>query len=92
MTMLLTAALLCGTLLYALRQVLALADRALSLRERADARAAQTPEKLRIPPDLLTLADEQSEPWAQEQMRSALREAFEELGEWDLVRAKLNRG
>jgi hypothetical protein len=79
----------CAAFLWVAYRAERLADRVLTLRETAAARAAVVPDKLRIPPDLLAMADDQSEPWAQDQTRALLRESFEELGSWALVRAKV---
>jgi hypothetical protein len=40
-----------------------------------------------LPPDLAAFADQESEPWAREQVTDALRETYAEHRTWDAVRA-----
>jgi hypothetical protein len=89
MTAFLTGLVVAGAFVYAVHTLAALAGRALAVIEARDARAAQTPEKVRVPADLMALADGESEPWAKEQLRTSLREAYEELGNWNDVRARM---
>lgn len=82
-------AIVCLTLAVLWWRVEPLLQRLLALREAEAARASAMPDKIRVPDDLMQLADAESEPWAKEQLRSSLREAYDELGDWDLVRSRI---
>ena len=66
-----------------------LVARTLALKEADAIRAATLPDKVRVPADLMALADAESEPWAKEQLRTQLRDAYEESGDWNTVRARM---
>lgn len=89
MTTLTALILLLACLSYWLQRGEALLRRSLALKEAEALRAATLPDKVRVPADLMALADAESEPWAKEQLRTQLRDAYEDSGDWNLVRARM---
>lgn len=53
---------------------------------------AALPDPVDVPDDLVALAMAQSEPWAQEDMVKAMRERYEQYGDWDRVRSAFGIG
>lgn len=51
---------------------------------------AAPPKKEPLPPDLLMIADQYSEPWAREQVRAAIQDQYEDAGDWDAVRNRIH--
>ncbi len=49
---------------------------------------AAPPKRPMLPPDLEAIADQETQPWAREQLRAAIQDDFELLGDWDNVRAQ----
>lgn len=47
------------------------------------------PRKEPLPADIAMLADQEREPWAREQVRAAIQDEYEALGDWDAVRNSL---
>lgn len=39
-----------------------------------------------LPPDLELIAQDETEPWAREQVRAAIQDLYEVRGDWDAVR------
>lgn len=56
------------------------------------ARQATPPVPVEVPEDIVALALTHSEAWAQEEVVRAAREKYEELGDWNRVRAALGVG
>lgn len=44
------------------------------------------PRKEPLPPDLESIAERETEPWAREQVRAAIQDDYEAHGDWDEVR------
>lgn len=61
-------------------------DRRMKLEE--DVKLAP-PKKEPLPADIAMLADQEREPWAREQVRAAIQDEYEQLGDWDAVRNSL---
>lgn len=59
------------------------AERKMRLEEQVK---AAPPKKEPLPGDLAMLADQEREPWAREQVRAAIQDEYEALGDWDAVR------
>ena len=45
-----------------------------------------------VPEDLVALALQENEPWAQEEVMRAVRERYEDLGDWNAVRSAMGIG
>lgn len=81
----------CGMMLYSLERVVrvvlahheALHTRRIALDEQVK---AAPPKREPLPADLAMLADQEREPWAREQVRAAIQDEYEALGDWDAVR------
>lgn len=58
--------------------------------------AARVPEALKsresMPADMMMIAQQESEPWAQQQAVKTLEELYSSLGSWDNVREVTNQG
>lgn len=57
-----------------------------------DRSAQQVPEAIEVPEDLVALAMTEQEAWAQEETIRAIRERYESLKDWQLVRAAFGIG
>lgn len=57
-----------------------------------DRSALQPPEVVEVPEDLVALAMTEQEAWAQEETIRAIRERYESLKDWQLVRAAFGIG
>lgn len=93
MTVLLSVALLCAALLivgWRIERVLkARADRQLAIEERKvaleEARVKPREQDIPIPKGLLMIAANETESWANEQLKQRMRELFAETGDWNVV-------
>jgi hypothetical protein len=66
---------------------------AASLVKSSPSRAApEKEEPTDIPEDLIALANQERETWAQEETLRAMRERYEVLGDWNLVRSAFGVG
>ncbi|MGA1677607.1 MAG: hypothetical protein ACO377_14420 [Pseudomonadales bacterium] len=54
--------------------------------------AALPPAPAEVPEDLVAVANMEREPWAQEEVLRAIRERYEEVRDWNRVRAALGVG
>lgn len=59
---------------------------------RAEATPSSGAEEVSIPDDLMALAMSQTESWAQEDLLRVVREKYEDLRDWNRVRAAMNIG
>ena len=50
------------------------------------------PPPVEIPEDLVAVANQEREPWAQEEVLRAIRERYEEVRDWNRVRAAFGVG
>lgn len=62
------------------------------LREWRDYVSPKTEGPIEVPDDLVALANEERESWAQEETIRAMRERYEALGDWNLVRSAFGIG
>lgn len=58
----------------------------LAHRERVQTANTSTPQREPLPPDLEAIATAETEPWAQEQVRAAILDEYEQRRDWDAVR------
>jgi len=56
----------------------------------ADSRGVGEP--VAVPEDLMAVALQENEQWAQEETMRAIRERYEDLGDWNAVRAAMGIG
>lgn len=87
MSIVLTTALICGTIVYLAWRVEVWLPRWIDHRERVSApsKPAVMDESAKMPPACLGLAMQESEPWAREAMLKAMRELYEVTGDWGIV-------
>lgn len=84
----------CGMVLFTVERIVrvvlqhqqAIAERRMALDEQVK---AAPPKREPLPGDLAGLADLEREPWAREQVRAAIQDEYEALGDWDAVRNSL---
>lgn len=84
----------CGMVLYSMERVVRavlqhqqiIAERRMALDEQVK---AAPPKREPLPSDLAGVADMEREPWAREQVRAAIQDEYEALGNWDAVRNSL---
>lgn len=70
---------------YAIRQAVAVVDRIIPQKSKEQPYVS-------IPDDLMALAMSQTEAWAQEDLLRVVREKYEDLRDWNRVRAAMNIG
>jgi hypothetical protein len=56
------------------------------------AKLKEVPSPANVPEDLVALALQENEPWAQEEVMRAVREKYEDLGDWNAVRSAMGIG
>jgi hypothetical protein len=84
----LTAVIWAAVAVYAIRQAVAVAGQWAPLREKAIEDAWD----MTVPEDLLAVAMQYPEAWAQEDMMKVIREKYDTLRDWNLVRAAFGVG
>ena len=73
---------------YAIRQAVAVA----AVRETDSKPSPLPPVPVEVPEDLIALASQERELWAQEETLRAMRERYDALGDWNRVRAAFGIG
>lgn len=73
---------------YAIRQMAEVAVRFAPVRPEA----ALPPAPVEIPEDLVAVANQERESWAQEEVLRVIRERYEDLKDWNRVRAAVGVG
>lgn len=74
---------------YAVHRIAAVAERFAPLRSEA---TKDIPAPVEIPEDLVAVANQERESWAQEEVLRVIRERYEDLRDWNKVRAAVGVG
>jgi len=92
MLVLLTTAIWAGVVAFAAHRLAVAWERVASLQHRPPVAPAIDPAIVEIPDDLLGVALQETEAWAQEEVIRAIREKYELFGDWNRVRSSFGVG
>jgi hypothetical protein len=92
MLTLLTTAMWAGVVAFAAHRFASAWERVVALQHRPPVAAAIDSAVVEIPDDLLGVALQETEAWAQEEVIRAIREKYELFGDWNRVRSSFGVG